>query len=142
MGYWMRFFDTKNKPLTLKSLVSGLRRGDRKFGFDCGQLTYDGEDFAQIEISEPGDGIFDEELANFRAAVAAKRGAKIADAKAKVLEVLDKVKRTVVVRVGGRADALDLLDSVWDWLFEHRTGLLQADAEGFYEGEDLVLALK
>ena len=142
MGYWMRFFDTKNKPLTLKSLASALRRIDRKLGIDLGQLTYAGEDFAQIEISEPGDGTFDEELAAFRKSVAAKRGKKVAAAKAKVLATLDAARRTVVVRVGGHRDALDLLDIVWDWLFQHRSGLLQADYEGFYEDEILIFALK
>lgn len=142
MGYWMRFFDTKKKPLTLKSLGSALRRADRKFGIALGQLTYNGEDFAQVEISGPGDRVFAAELASFRANVAAKRGPKVAATKAKVLATLDATKRTVVVRVGDHDDALDLLDVVWDWLFEHRSGLLQADGEGFYEDETLILALK
>ena len=142
MGYWMRFFDTKTPALTLKSLTSGLRRLDRKFGLDSGQLTYDGVAFAQIEISQPGDGIFEEEVANFRACVEAMRGPKNADAKAKVITTLDSAKRTVVVRVGDHDEALELLDIVWDWLFAHRAGLLQADGEGFYEDEELILAVK
>src|SRR5262245_5402646 len=106
----MRFFDTKTPALTLKSLTSGLRRLDRKFGLDSGQLTYDGVAFAQIEISRPGDGIFEDEMADFRERVEAKRGTKGADAKAKVLATLDSAKRTVVVRVGDHDDALELLD--------------------------------
>src|SRR5215471_13023505 len=106
MGYWMRFFDTKKKPLTLKSLGSALRRVDRKLGIALGQLTYDGEDFAQVEVSEPGDGTFDEELAAFRKIVAAKRGKKDAAGKVQVLATLDATKRTVVVRVGNHRDAL------------------------------------
>ena len=51
-------------------------------------------------------------------------------------------KRTVVVRVGDHDEALELLDIVWDWLFTHRSGLLQADGEGFYEGEELILPVK
>jgi hypothetical protein len=142
MGYWMRFSDTEKKPLTLGRLRSALRRLDGKFDIALGQLTYDGADFAQIDISQLGDGVFDEELANFRASVAAKRGTKSAAAKAEVLATLDKVKRTVVVRVGGHDDALSLLDTLWDWLFSHRSGVLQADGEGFYQDEDLILALK
>ena len=60
---------------------------------------------------------------------------KTAAAKDRVLAVLGSTKRTVAVRVGDHDDALDLLDSVWDWLFEHRSGLLQADGEGFYEDD-------
>ena len=142
MGYWMRFFDTEKKPLTLRSLRAGLHRSDGGFDISQGQLTYNGEDFAQIDISEPGDGIFDEELAEFRANVAAKRGAKSAAAKSEVLAILDSAKRTIVVRVGGHAEALSLLDTLWDWLFSHRSGILQADGEGFYQDEDLILALK
>jgi len=141
MGYWMRFFDNHKKPLKLANLRAGLRRVDRKFDIEMGELTYNGEAFAQVEISEPGDGTFDDELANFRTAVAAKRGAKSAS-KAKVLTTLDEVKRTIAVRVGDHDDALDLLDTVWDWLFDHRSGLLHAEGEGFYEGETLILALK
>ena len=116
MGYWMRFFDTHKKPLKLSTIRSALRRIDRKFDVDVDHLTYEGEPFAQIEISVPGDGVFDQELADYRANVEAKRGKK--DAKIKVLETLDKVKRTIAVRVGGRVDALDLLDALWDWLFD------------------------
>lgn len=142
VGYWMRFFDTKTPPLTLRSLTSALRRIDRQFGLDAGQLTYGGAAFAQIELSRPGDGIFEEEVANFRNCVEAKRGAKAAGAKAKLLATLDSAKRTVVVRVGDHDEALELLDVVWDWLFAHRSGLLQADGEGFYDGEELILPVK
>jgi hypothetical protein len=142
MGYWMRFFDTKKPALTLRSLTSGLRRIDPRFGFALGQLTYDGADFAQLDVSKPGDGLFDEELATFRACVEAKGGRKSAAAKAEVLATLDATRRTVAVRVGDHPEALDLLDTVWAWLFEHRAGLLQADGEGFYDGEELILAVK
>ena len=85
MGYWMRFFDTKKKPLTLNAPRLGLQRIDRKFGTSLGQLTYDGAAFAQIDISVPGDGTFDNELAEFRTNVAAKSGKKSAAAKARLM---------------------------------------------------------
>jgi hypothetical protein len=36
---------------------------------------------------------------------------------------------------------LGLLSPLWDWLLANRSGLIQADGEGFYEGRNLILEL-
>ena len=44
---------------------------------------------------------------------------------------------------GEEADAaLALLDPLWAWLFRERPGLLQADGEGFYDSERLILRVE
>jgi hypothetical protein len=37
---------------------------------------------------------------------------------------------------------LSLLDPLWHWLQEHHRGLVQADGEGFYEHQRLILATR
>mgnify|MGYP005871569493 CR=1 FL=1 len=34
---------------------------------------------------------------------------------------------------------LEKVDRLWNWLFTHYDGLLQADNEGFYDAHDLIL---
>lgn len=61
----------------------------------------------------------------------------------RVLEVLTRVREMIAVQVlfGGRdiESTLTRLDPLWEWLFAHRRGLLQADGEGFYDATGLVL---
>jgi len=35
---------------------------------------------------------------------------------------------------------LELLSPLWEWLLANRRGLIQADGEGFYDGQHLILA--
>jgi hypothetical protein len=36
-------------------------------------------------------------------------------------------------------DNADILDQLWDWLFDHFAGLLQVDDEGYYNRDTLIL---
>jgi hypothetical protein len=36
---------------------------------------------------------------------------------------------------------LDLIEPLWDWLFEQRGGLLQMDSQGFFNVTDLILEM-
>ena len=35
-----------------------------------------------------------------------------------------------------------LFDALWDWLFANRRGILQADSEGFYNADGLLVERK
>ena len=63
-----------------------------------------------------------------------------------VERVLRDAQRLICARVlWGSRDTeatLSRLDVLWDWLFTHRSGLLHAEGEGFYEDDELILALK
>ncbi len=149
----MRFFDTA-KPLTLRNIRTALRRHDRLYELDIptaanprhGVLRYTGVVHAEIDLSVPGDGTFDDEIAEMLASVAAIRGRTKAHAKGLVEETLRTAKQTVVVcvRFGAKEleNTLERIDPLWDWLFDRGSGLLQADGEGFYDEDGLILAVK
>lgn len=154
MGYYMRFFDTEKKRLTLRSLRTALRHHDREYDLDIndpahpqhGILTYSGVVYAEIDISEPGDGAFEEEIAEMRARVTSVRGKGKASEKQIVQEILGEAKRTVVVcvRFGTKEleETFSRIDPLWDILFSERVGLLHAEGEGFYDEDGLLLAVK
>lgn len=154
MGYYMRFFDATRKPLTLRNIRTALRRYDRQYELAIptvtnprhGILWYAGVVYAEVDLSEPGDGVFDDEIVEMLAEVAAIRGRKTDDAKNLVEESLREAKRTVVVcvRFGTKEleETLARIDPLWEWLFDARSGLLQADGEGFYNDDGLIFAVK
>jgi len=138
----MRFYDTDPRPLHFAELLAGLREIDPAFDIDGGFLLYNGEWYAEITIDAPDDAFFDWQTDSLKAELGATAGF----GKDRVEAVLRTAQRQVFVRVlsGGRdiETTLSRLDVLWDWLFAHRSGLLQADGEGFYEDEDLILATK
>ena len=150
MGYYMRFYDTDPRPLRLASLRAALRRVDPAYALDApdpaepgfGILRYADLVRAEVTLSRPGDGLFDDERAEHLAAVTAGRGR----GKAAVAEVLREARRSVVVcvRFGtkGVEETLTRIDPLWEWLFENRWGLVHAEDEGFYNDDGLILAVK
>lgn len=148
MGYYMRFHDTEPRPLHISELRAGLREIDPAFDVDgenisdSGCLLYNGEVYADITIDGPDDAYFDWKTDSLKAEVGAAAG----PGKERVEAVLRAAQRQVFVRIrwGGRDSetTLSRLDVLWDWLFAHRSGLLHAEGEGFYDGEELILAVK
>jgi len=150
MGYYMRFFDTSAEPLNLGVVDSALRQLDPAYRVNIfpktdalqGEFHYGDGLYGEIEINQLADGLFDEELQ--------EQLETLGDAEegdpAPVAETLRAARRSVVVRVlwQGRepADTLVRIDPLWTWLFDSRTGLMQADGEGFYDSQGLVLAVK
>jgi len=63
-----------------------------------------------------------------------------------VLAILKDAECICCVRVlfGGRESEATLLriDPIWNWFFKNRSGLMQADAEGYYDRSGLVLEVK
>lgn len=143
MGYYLRYISTDVDPLDLAVLMQGLREidagleirrsSDREMGQD-GELYCGDELYAQIEVSLPGDGLFDEELDELR-----ERSESIEPEqdRERVGEVLGNARAIVAVRVlwGGRASeaTLERFDVLWDFLFDNWSGLLQDDGGGYHD---------
>lgn len=143
MGYYMRFFVEDGRPVTLDEVANGLRGIDPGFRLEAdGNLHRADQLLGQLEINSADDELFSEEINEFLEMIegAGSRG------KEKIADRLKQVTATLSVQVlsQGRTfeQTLDLLDPLWNWLLEHRRGLVQADGEGFYDGRELVLALK
>ena len=146
MSYYLRFLSTDPRPVTLDDLGTALSTADRSYLVEedaAGALIHFGDRLiAQLEINLPGDGLFEEELAELRELAEEGTGT----GRGRVTSVVDGARSLVAVQVlwdGEEADAaLALLDPLWQWLFRERPGLLQADGEGFYDAERLILRVE
>lgn len=145
MGYTMRYITTGAREITLEWIEAALRQLDAAYAItntdvpDIGDLMHGETQLGIIEINRPGDDIFDDDLAEFQDMV----GAGDTLEQRRVLDVLHQAQAMVVVEAlwpGTDAEpVLAKLDPLWDWLFANYPGLLQADSEGFYDGDNLIL---
>jgi hypothetical protein len=151
MGYYMRFYDTDPRPLYISELRNALREIDPEFeiengsdALNSGYLTYGGALHAEVDISGPETEYFGYDWRSDSLTALDAQGDAVG--MQKVAKVLRDAQRMVYARVrwGGRdaETTLSRLDLLWDWLFVHRSGLLYAEGEGFYEDETLILAIK
>lgn len=146
MGYIMRYITGAARAVSLADIETALRQSDAAYAIvntdidDMGDLMYGDRRLGIIEINRPGEDIFEDDIAEFRDLV----GGQDTPEQRRVLETLDHAQAIIAVEAiwpGAQAEpTLSRLDPLWDWLFATYPGLLQADNEGFYEGDELVLA--
>ncbi len=87
--------------------------------------------------------LFDEEIEELREFLEDAEGVR----KPEVMQTLNDAKVIVALQVlqQGRAtdeETLERIDSLWEWLFANYKGLMQADAEGYYDAQGLVLEVE
>lgn len=133
----MRYIVTASEPVTIEQLSTALSTADARYAIaEGGDLTYRGEVFAQVEVNQPGDGLFEEEREELLGFLEDAEDQKAA---AEVKKALNEATAIVAVRVlwgdRGTEATLDKLEPLWGWLFENRNGLLQADDEGYYDAK-------
>ncbi len=146
MPYRMRFIDTLDEPLAVKDMETAFKRENESYHLQfsegtktpMAELHFDDEIYAQIEINQSGDGLFDEEIQEMLDLLLEAEG----PAQARVENVLKSAKRTIAVQVlsaGRKLDALGVISPLWSWLFLVRKGLLYADGEGYYDEVGIIL---
>ena len=145
----MRFIVTDEKAISLTELESALKELDADYRIandedddTYGELMHGDNIYGQIEINQPSDGLFDEEigeLVEFLEDVEEEN-------KTKVLEVLNNAKSIFCIQVlsQGREieENLTKIYPIWEWCFRNRKGLMQADAEGYYDASGLILEVE
>jgi hypothetical protein len=138
MSYYLRFLLTDD-DITLATLEAALKSTDPAYAItevhheplEHGLLTHKGDLYGNIEISRFGSAE-DEELEELREDVQESGSPK--RKRPAVLQMLNEVKAMVVT--------LTKIDPLWEWLFANRTGMLQADGEGYYDRSGLVLKVE
>ena len=143
VGYYMRFFVEGDRVSSKNALTDVFTRAGAEYQLVDGVLSRGAAQFASIEINRRGDELFQEEIDEFREFL---EDADEGPAKVRVLQCLDSAMGTVAVHVlFGNRDTEGTLDArtpLWETLFSRYDGLLQADGEGFYEGDNLILKLE
>jgi hypothetical protein len=142
----MRYIVADERTVTLDDVRAVFTNAGAEYEVDGDDveatITLRGRAVGQIVLNLPGDGLFDgeiEELIEF-----AKRGQ--GKGLSRVTETLRAARQIVAVQVLFGGDdvepTLAAIDPLWRWLHENRTGLAQADGEGYYDAKGLILALR
>lgn len=148
MGYYIRFVSTDARPVATTDLQNAFVAAGPAYAVQvddtAATIRHAGATIAHVEINVPGDGLFDDErdeLAEF-----ATEAGGDASATARVLKTLGGARTIVAAQVlfgtGDAETTLSRLDPLWGWLFQNREGLLQADAEGYYDAQGLILQVQ
>ncbi len=149
MGYYMRFFTADPKPSSIDALAGRLRSRSPSWKLESevarrpsAKICLGEELLGELEVNRPGDGLFEEEIEELLEFIDAdSRGDR-----ERVAKLLARATAAYVVRVlwqGREAeDTLAALDGFWEVLFELHDGLLQADAEGYYDAEGRILEVR
>jgi hypothetical protein len=138
----MRYFLTGPNIPAAATIEAALKAVHPAYALDASSLTFNGERYADIEMTTAVDQLFQEEIDEFRVEVVQGRGRH----RKTILDTLNSTSAIIVAQVlpQGRTieEALAKLEPLWEWLFVQYPGLLQADDEGFYNQSGLLLALE
>ena len=143
MSYYMRFITTEATETTTSILEQALKARDPQYSITAsGELKHGDDLYGSIEINRPGDGLFEEEIAELKEFVDDVRGKR----KPEVLKTLHEAKAIIAVQVlfGDRQveATMQKLDPLWEWLLSNRKGLLQVDDEGYYDQTSRILKVE
>jgi hypothetical protein len=142
----MRYILSDERPVSMDSIRQAFANAGPGYevdgeDVDC-TVAYEGRPVAQVTLNAPGDGLFDaerDELVEF-----ANDGD--GPGKGHVVDTLFRAQGIVAVQVlfgdGDTDRTLDALGPLWAWMQANRSGLLQADGEGYYDSHGLILALE
>ena len=147
VGYYMRYIVSDERPVGLEHIRTALAETATGYAIDGegaeATATYGEKPIGHVTLNVPGDGSFEEErdeLIEFM-----DEGAD-GPSKDLVASTLRNAKAIVAVQVlfgdGDTDQTLDRLGPLWSWLLANRRGLIQADGEGYYDGQELILALE
>lgn len=139
MSNYVRYF--ADGVVTLKAIGGGLATFDPKFKIDGGEVMRGTELLGEVEISVSGSDLFAADC-EYKIAECAQIATQAAQ---QVIARLQGTQSIVTLRVldGERDPAVtwELLSPLWTVLPALSTGLTQVDGQGFYDGEQLVVAL-
>ncbi len=148
MGYYMRYIVADERPLTLESLGVVFKTIDSRYVMrptdldELVEVVYDDKLYGQIEINAPGDELFEDDISAFVEML----GTATSTEERLVAATLTAATQMIAVEMfweGTDSEAtFAIFDPLWDWLFANRRGILQADTEGFYSADGLLVERK
>ena len=143
MGYYMRYVLTDERSVGPGDISAALASASspcvsREDG-NAVVLALEEEAIAVLELNADGDELFEEERDEFLELIEDWPG----HGRRKVAKALRDAKAIVAIQIlfseRDMEETLELVDPLLEWLVSNRSGLLQVDGEGFYEGRKLIL---
>lgn len=148
MGYYMRYISADERPLSLTAIGEALKTIDPRYTIcptdldELVEVLYDGKLYGQIEINTPGDELFEDDISAFAEMI----GTPTSQEERLVTATLNAATQIIAVEMFWEGTASEttfaIFDPLWDWLFANRRGILQADTEGFYSADGLLVERK
>ena len=130
MSHCIRYFITESKMIDLTDLEAGIRQINPGYEIDADILLLDEEEYGQIDINEPGDGLFESELELARRFAEKKAG------RDRLQATLQDAKRLVVAQAiwsGSDEETIDALRGMFGWLQQNYRGILMDEGGTFYD---------
>ena len=142
----MRYIVSDDRTIGLEDIRAIFAQAGTEYEVDGEEveatIAYEGKPIGHVTLNLPGDGLFDEERDEL---IEFAQDGDDKSAKDRVIDTLQGARAIVAVKVlFGDNDTdwtLDRLIPLWTWLQANRHGLIQADGEGYYDGQELILAL-
>ena len=154
MGYYVRAFTVGDARTPLRAILDWTRAHGAEL-VPRGDVDLDAADWRQAELLDPAtartflvEATRDRDDANLLGEEVEEFVDELADApdsseRQRVLDCLSAARAVVAAQLpGGRQDeALDAAITFLQFFVEDEGGMIQADEVGFFEGDDLVVAL-
>jgi hypothetical protein len=146
LGYYIRYIVADDRAVSLQDIRIAFAAAGSGYEVDGEEaeatIVYDSRPIGYVTLNTPGDGLFDEERDEL---IEFAQNSSNATAQARVVNTLRDAQGIVAVQVlfgeGETDQTLDRLGPLWTWLQANRRGLIQADGEGYYDDQELILAL-
>jgi hypothetical protein len=146
LGYYIRYIVADDRAVSLQDIRIAIAAAGSGYEVDGEEaeatIVYDSRPIGHVTLNTPGDGLFDEERDEL---IEFAQNSSNATAQARVVNTLRDAQGIVAVQVlfgeGETDQTLDRLGPLWTWLQANRRGLIQADGEGYYDDQELILAL-
>ena len=134
MGLYCRFFDRSDEPISADDFIATVLAADPSFTRDESTLLHQGRILADFTLNIPGDGLFDEEIAEFLEYADDQPGWPL------VSDTLKSTQRIFCFQVlNGIEDDEERFNAITQVLAEiDREGLFQFDGVGFYQEDELI----
>ena len=149
MGYYIRYIVSDDRPVSLQDIRIAFAEAGSGYEVDGEEseatIVYDSRPIGHVTLNVPGDGLFDEERDEL---IEFAQDSSDTNAQTRVVNTLREAQGIVAVQVlfgdgdGDTDQTLDRLAPLWTWLQANRRGLIQADGEGYYDGQELILPLE
>lgn len=147
MTYCMRYLGSEDKEINLGIIEAALKSFDTRYQVEIvdgeqGRLFLGKQQYADLTIHRRGNASAEAETQKLLPHVEAQAG-EVAELVASLLKYAPFILvMDMVWEDRGPDETLEKLDPLIDWLLEQVPGLLQADDEGYYDAEGIVLELE
>lgn len=145
MGYYFRYLTQTSKAITLKTIEKALRTSNQEYHLRYDQIDqyaeilYHQQTIANIEINVQEDEIFEDDINELIDTIGTPHNTIEQQALQQIHSANTLIAVEAIWEGTERDPTLDKLDPLWKWLFQHHSGILQADGEGFYDSTGLII---